>query len=60
MLTSPGGARKPRNCQREQLPARFAEADTELESCNHLVIQLRGKSNDLPAVRAAKDAFVDG
>ncbi len=34
--------------------------DAQLEGCDRLVVQLRGKSTDLPAVRAAKDAFVDG
>ena len=60
VLTGPTGARKARKGQREQLPDRFAEVDAELESCDRLVVQLRGKSNDLPAVRAGKDAFVDG
>ena len=60
VLTSPSGARKARKGQREQLPDRFAEVDAELESCDRLVVQSREKSNDLPAVRAATDAFVDG
>ena len=60
VLTSPTGARKARKGKREQLPARFAEVDGVLESCDRLVVQLRGKSTDLPAVRAAKDAFVAG
>ena len=60
VVTSPSGARKARKGKREQLPDRFAEVDAELESCDRLVVQSREKSNDLPAVRAATDAFVDG
>lgn len=60
VLTSPTGARKARKGKREQLPARFAEVDKVLEGCDRLVVQLRGKSTDLPAVRADKDAFVAG
>ena len=60
VLTGPSGARKARKGKREQLPDRFAEVDGVLESCDRLVVQFRGKTTDLPAVRAAKDAFVAG
>ena len=60
VLTRPSGARKARKGKREQLPARFAEIDAVLGSCDNFVIQFRGKETDLPDVRAAKNAFVDG
>lgn len=60
LISTPAALRKLRKGKREQVPARFRAVDAKLESADRFIVQFRGRKTDLPEVRAAKDAFVDG